>query len=144
MLGKKIDNVWTIGSIQTLFPNTSFSNVPNASWMLANEVYDVVSSKVYDIKTQKQVNCDPYLEDGKLHIVKIESKTDAEKTEYENYAKEKMRKTRNDLLLASDWTQVADFTHPKKSEWITYRQQLRDLPSVSGFPYVDFPTEPSS
>ena len=36
------------------------------------------------------------------------------------------------LLYDSDWTQGADspFNDSKKSEWATYRQQLRDLPAT--------------
>jgi hypothetical protein len=53
-----------------------------------------------------------------------------------------IRQIRNDLLIASDWTQVNDspLTDAKKAEWATYRQALRDLPSTD--PIV-FPTEPS-
>lgn len=65
----------------------------------------------------------------------------------------KLRKERNTLLLASDWTQVTDipFTDAKKAEWVTYRQALRDLPSTAsptidtneGLTNVTFPTKPS-
>ena len=59
-----------------------------------------------------------------------------------------IRQTRNDLLIASDWTQVNDspLTDAKKSEWATYRQELRDLPSshqsTTNFDDVVFPTQP--
>lgn len=37
---------------------------------------------------------------------------------------------RNNRLLASDWTQMADspLSDTKKAEWATYRQALRDIP----------------
>lgn len=43
---------------------------------------------------------------------------------------------RNFLLAISDWTQLPDvpLTAEKKSEWATYRQQLRDVPEQAGFP----------
>ena len=43
----------------------------------------------------------------------------------------RLKKVRNELLVESDWTQLNDvaLTSTKKSEWSTYRQQLRDLPS---------------
>ena len=62
-----------------------------------------------------------------------------------------IRQLRNQLLIASDWTQVPDspLTDAKKAEWATYRQQLRDMMSS----YTDsesntvqnttFPTPPS-
>lgn len=42
------------------------------------------------------------------------------------------RRTRNVLLLESDWTQAVDspLTAEQKAEWVTYRQTLRDLPST--------------
>lgn len=44
---------------------------------------------------------------------------------------EVLRGRRTMLLGESDWTQFADspLTDSKKSEWATYRQQLRDLPA---------------
>ena len=43
------------------------------------------------------------------------------------------RDLRNNLLVSSDWTQVADcvLTAEKVAEWATYRQALRDYPSQS-------------
>jgi len=41
-----------------------------------------------------------------------------------------LRATRNQLLKECDWTQIADCTIPKKTEWATYRQTLRDFPST--------------
>lgn len=43
---------------------------------------------------------------------------------------EHIRNKRNELLAACDWTQAADspLSEEKKTEWATYRQQLRDLP----------------
>jgi hypothetical protein len=49
----------------------------------------------------------------------------------ENMMLEDIRKTRNQLLLESDWTQASDspLTDAKKTAWATYRQSLRDVPS---------------
>ena len=62
---------------------------------------------------------------------------------------ELIRQKRNDLLIASDWTQVNDtpLTDSKKAEWATYRQTLRDLPanntSATSIDDVTFPTPPT-
>ena len=42
-----------------------------------------------------------------------------------------IRLQRNELLKQSDWTQMNDcpLSDSKKQEWLTYRQELRDLPS---------------
>jgi len=53
-----------------------------------------------------------------------------------------VRNDRNNRLAACDWTQLSD-SSANSSEWATYRQQLRDLPSTEGFPHsVTWPTEP--
>ena len=59
-----------------------------------------------------------------------------------------LRLKRDALLTESDWTQVNDspLTDAKKTEWATYRQELRDLPSshqsTTNFDDVVFPTQP--
>tara|TARA_B100000131_G_scaffold20357_1_gene19948 strand:- start:2166 stop:2450 length:285 start_codon:yes stop_codon:yes gene_type:complete len=55
------------------------------------------------------------------------------------------RGMRNDLLKDSDWVALADcqLTDSQKTEANAYRQSLRDLPSHTDFPYVDFPNKPS-
>ena len=60
-----------------------------------------------------------------------------------------VRSERNALLAASDWTQLSDsaLSDSKKTEWATYRQALRDVPSnnlsASVRSDVNFPTEPT-
>jgi len=55
-----------------------------------------------------------------------------------------VRRERDRLLTASDWTQVADA--PVVSlEWQPYRQALRDVPQQAGFPdSVDWPVPPDA
>ena len=56
-------------------------------------------------------------------------------------SKEIMREERNQLLKESDFTSLPDFPSTNKQEWLDYRQQLRDFPSVwtEGVP---FPSKP--
>jgi hypothetical protein len=57
-----------------------------------------------------------------------------------------IRHQRNQLLVASDWTQFRDspLTTEKQDEWAAYRQSLRDLPSTVTDPTnVTWPTPPS-
>jgi hypothetical protein len=54
------------------------------------------------------------------------------------------RLKRNDLLMASDWTQMPD-APVNQAAWATYRQDLRDLPQQPGFPNaVVWPDQPVS
>lgn len=70
--------------------------------------------------------------------------------EYEKW----FREIRNTLLLDSDWTQFTDspLTDAKKTEWKTYRQALRDMPTTKTTTYKelaentthsDYPSKPS-
>ena len=55
------------------------------------------------------------------------------------------RTTRNSLLSACDWTQLADSALDGEAMvlWQAYRQALRDIPQQPGFPRtVDWPQQP--
>ena len=54
------------------------------------------------------------------------------------------RVNRNNLLAASDWTQMPDspLTDEAKTSWATYRSALRDLPTSEGWLSVTFPDTP--
>lgn len=56
-----------------------------------------------------------------------------------------IRTRRNDLLKASDWTQISDspLNQTEKDSWATYRQTLRDLPQTyQNVEDVVWPVEP--
>ena len=63
----------------------------------------------------------------------------------ENLAINEILPKRNYLLLKSDWTQIPNnpLTPEQQAAWATYRQELRDIPEQSGYPYnVVWPTPP--
>jgi hypothetical protein len=54
-----------------------------------------------------------------------------------------VRTKRNELLLQSDWTQLADIPQTTKDRWEPYRQQLRDVTLQSGYPTnIQWPIKP--
>ena len=58
----------------------------------------------------------------------------------------KLRSERDNLLLSSDFTQLGDIglSETKKTEWVNYRQLLRDLPANTSDPAnPTWPTRPS-
>lgn len=56
-----------------------------------------------------------------------------------------LRVQRTAKLSASDWTQLADAPAQTKAAWVTYRQQLRDLPATVTDPANPvWPTPPSA
>ena len=57
---------------------------------------------------------------------------------------ERMRIRRNQLLAASDWSQLPD-APCDRAAWATYRQQLRDMPATwQPGPTVVFPEPPAA
>lgn len=58
---------------------------------------------------------------------------------------ERLRGQRNYRLTTSDWSQLGDapLTSAKKTEWESYRQELRDLPANTEDPKeVTWPSQP--
>ena len=81
--------------------------------------------------------CDFMVRGGKLiwEDKNINRPTDSELKSWESGYKiasslQELRKKRNQLLAASDWTGLADsaLTTEQAAEWRLYRQKLRDLP----------------
>lgn len=62
---------------------------------------------------------------------------------------EYLRGMRDEALAESDWTQMPDspLSNSKKTEWATYRQQLRDLTNgvtdETNLSSIIFPTKPT-
>lgn len=57
-----------------------------------------------------------------------------------------VRRQRDALLRACDWTQMPDvpLDAEARAAWATYRQALRDLPEQPGFPHaVEWPAPPT-
>ena len=58
---------------------------------------------------------------------------------------ENVRQHRDIKLHECDWTQNRDIVLSNDSDWVIYRQELRDITTQAGFPFdVTWPTEPSS
>jgi hypothetical protein len=65
--------------------------------------------------------------------------------ESENLAIADVLPKRQKLLYQSDWTQIPNnpLTAEQQAAWATYRQELRDIPQQSGYPFnVVFPVAP--
>lgn len=115
-----------------------FANVPNEfGRMFADIPFGATN---YFVKNGKIVEREPkpsyeYIWDGNAWVID------------EVYAGQKIRLERNELLLQSDWTDTLSaqsrLGETKYAEWQSYRQDLRDITSQSGFPEnVVWPTKP--
>jgi hypothetical protein len=57
-------------------------------------------------------------------------------------AAKSVRADRDKRLAECDWTQLSD-SQVDKAVWATYRQELRDVPAQTGFPYdITWPSKP--
>jgi hypothetical protein len=101
--------------------------------------------RAHDRLTQKLISCDPVLEGGWVYKVAVASMTAEEIQSAKDSAMSQIRGTRNTLLAACDWTQIADST-ADKTAWATYRTALRNLPAtITGDPrtFSDWPRNPN-
>lgn len=140
-----LTNPITVGDYRELFANTSFNaNGPSDDFLTENNAKKVTLFKAHDRLTQKLVSCAPYDDGEFVSMVQVESLTDEEIQAAKDSAMANIRGTRNQLLNACDWTQAVDCTIAKKTEWATYRQALRDLPSTVTEPrtFSAYPNNP--
>ena len=137
----------TVGDYRELFADTSFNaNGPSDEFLAANNAKKVNAFKAHDRLTQKLVSCAPYDDGEFVSVVQVESLTAEEIQAAKDSAMANIRATRNQLLNACDWTQAVDCTIAKKTEWATYRQTLRDLPSTITEPrtFSAWPSNPDA
>ena len=109
---------------------TFFNAVPSDEELIASGLVRVNQFRPHDRLTEKLVTCDAVLEGGWAYVVAVEPMTAEEIDAHKQSALANIRAQRNFLLSSSDWTQLEDSPVSNKSEWATYRQVLRDLPST--------------
>ena len=135
--------VKSTGTIQQLFPNTSFSIAGvNADFLTANNVVELVENLSFTTPTQKLSIVDAYVDSGKAYSVKVESTTSEEQTTLTNQQWSSIRLQRDNLLKNTDWRASSDLT--LSDDWKNYRQALRDVPTQSDPFNITWPTAPSS
>ena len=139
---------YTIGKLRQDNPNTSFPKRLSDELLAEYDLYRVDSSPQpeYDDKTQRVAQDSmPTLIDGKWVIGWTVYPKEQEQIDRETEAEaDAIRARRNDLLAKCDWTVLVDspLTEEKRAEWLTYRQELRDISELENFPYVALPNDP--
>tara|TARA_R100000329_G_scaffold65662_6_gene58028 strand:+ start:1198 stop:1635 length:438 start_codon:yes stop_codon:yes gene_type:complete len=135
--------VKSTGTIQQLFPNTSFSSTGiNADFLSANNVVEFIETLTFTAPTQKLSTVDAYVQDGKAYNVKVESTTADEQAALKTQEWKIVRNRRNSLLEETDWRASSDLT--LSDAWKNYRNELRQIPQTQTDPYnITWPTEPS-
>ena len=136
---------YTIGDLRKANPNVSFpKSIPNET-LAQFGVYPVTIAPAseFNARTHRLVTQQPTLIDGAWTVTKAVVQKDQAQIDNENAQKAAdVRQTRDRLLTACDWTQVAD-APVDKTTWANYRQALRDVPEQNGFPWeVVWPSQP--
>lgn len=132
-------------------PNTSFPKEISIEMMNLHGMYLVIedADPSYNSQTQK-INKETVPtkigNDWVLQKVVVDLTDDEISNNNADLAASK-RKMRNNLLAASDWTQVNDspLANETKTAWATYRQALRDITTHANWPNLnddDWPTKP--
>jgi hypothetical protein len=155
--------VTTISQFKASYPNTSFPKVITADILDSygfDPVLDGAPATVtapYGVSTRDGVEqidgkwftkfvAGPVFTDTTDEEGKVTTAADNEaayKARIDADAAERVRSVRDQKLVDTDWTQLADST-ANATAWGTYRAALRDLPTTDGFPHnVTWPTEPS-
>jgi len=144
LIAQILNDEITIQEHTTMFPNTSFSSQgPLLDFMEENNCLYVEISREYNASTEKLVRVDPYIENGKVYTVQVESLNADELQAQINSLALKARIKRNQLLKDSDWTQGRDIQDSIAESWAIYRQALRDTTAQELFPQnITWPTPP--
>jgi hypothetical protein len=143
--GKPTGHAVLESNFRQLFPNTSFPKflTPKAVESFGFGMYDFASQPKPG-KYQKVVEVEPVKDEQGIYrqTWAVVDMNDEEKIAEDERKAEEVRSERNEKLLASDWTQIADVPVDKQA-WSSYRQALREVPDQVGFPWsVEWPTQP--
>lgn len=131
-------------------PQTSFPQSPQSALLSDFGVFPVIHDvePSYEPNTHRISHSDvPVLRSGEWVVTKTVVALNDEQiaARYAAHAA-KVREERDALLTDSDWTQMNDspLDTTARTSWATYRQELRDISTQSGFPYsVTYPEKPS-
>ena len=140
---------YSIGNLRRDNPTTSFPRNPSDELLAQWNVFPVVRQDPpsFNSATQDLNQVNPTLTNNQwLQTWSVTAATSDEISERTAVASSDVRNQRNHKLKTCDWTQMADspLASDKKTEWATYRQELRDISSASGFPHtMAWPTIPS-
>ena len=139
------DSIVAVAHHSKMFPNTSFGpSGPSAEFLEENNAKVVTNAFAYDPATHRLEDCPAYLVNDHVSTQRVVELTEFELGQKTTKKWNSVRAQRDQLLVNSDWTQVAD-APGDKAAWATYRQALRDLPSTGSDPdALTWPTSPDA
>lgn len=131
---------YTLGQLRRDNPHISFPKIIPDELLTSYDVYPYVIQDVeFDPVSQNAVEGQFVQVDDQWTLpMVVENKPQAEVEQH-------VRPVRDELLILSDWTQMPDspLNDSTKASWATYRTELRDISTQSGFPTnITWPTAP--
>lgn len=142
-----MDNVQEIGTLQQLFPNTSFPDTGvDSVWLSDNHVLPVIEYRETDPSIERSESCEPYLNGTEVHTFRIISLSVDEQQEYQSAKIEAqwngVRYERDIRLHDTDWSQLPDVPEATRNSFVAYRQALRDITTQTDPFNIDWPIKP--
>lgn len=146
MYAQQLDGVWRELAGNICFAPNIFQSAKSLSDEQRQElnVYLIEDAPRSELATNKKYGDPIFTIKGSIveraYLV-VNKTTEEIQADVQNKAEE-VRTERNQKLAESDWTQLPDAPVDQQA-WAAYRQSLRDLSAVNGFPYIDLPTPPN-
>ena len=142
-----IQEPYSIGKLRRDNKNVSFPKIVPDTILADYGIFEVTTADRPTIDETTQVvtvNTEATQVAGKwTYEWTVRSKTAEELAQQEAILAARVRAERDSLLVASDWTQIAD-APVDQAAWATYRQALRDITKQTTFPNeVVWPVKPT-
>ncbi len=134
---------YSLENLKSDNPRTSFPSEMTELVMNEYDVYEVRQTPKPNDYTKNITEGTPILVEGVYY--QNWEQTDASETEINQRIEnkwEEIREIRNELLKECDWTQLSDVSSEIKSNWISYRQELRDITTQSNPFNIVWPVKP--
>ena len=129
MLIAKLSQDLKIEKIADISEFGGFSEIPSDSILFENGYRKVNLWKPHNKNLEKLIPCEPYLEGQWVYTVKVEKLSSAETENLKKTKIDELKTRRNQLLAASDWTQLADSSLDPltKEKWASYRKEIKEV-----------------
>ncbi len=134
---------YSLENLKSDNPRTSFPSEMTELVMNEYDVYEVRQTPKPNDYTKNITEGTPILVEGVYY--QNWEQTAASETEINQRIEnkwEEIREIRNELLKECDWTQLSDVSSEIKSNWISYRQELRDITSQENPFNIIWPNQP--
>ncbi len=132
------NKVVSVGELAFLFPATSFpANGEYEDFIEENNVKEVVDKIEFNSSTERLVFCEPYIQGGKVYVVKKETLSVDDKKE------ELLAHIEFELISTEGLDTKEDLSEQHKQAWVNYREKLELLKSYSSISEVTWPEKPS-